>query len=913
MRMTDNSAVVGPRQFIAAVYPGERQRAHAERWLGLLALQADDQPLTWWRAMTLAPLPVLLNLRLLVCGTLIAAMFIPGLVVVLTNDETHLVVATLTLIAMWGTWTLSVRQRLDRGADEDKPWISAAGSYRAARRDCRGRALAWAPAGAVVGLVSAPPHIGAWVLPVAAAYSAGIALLAAVRTGTYPLARTAEVLLAAGWGERAGLAALLEDAAARMVLREVKGGYEFRGDLRDYLAGQGAAALAEHRELIAARLAAPRVRRAVIPALTRAAIKRVTWDAAVGAGVATAVLGIAILRFYGNLGHWGWLLVLPVAAMAGVTGVITFFGLRLAAWLARLAVAYVPGWPRDLRVFIVADATVIAALLVVFEGKVLAATLAFCLPLALVAGCGGWACALVLRRTRNATRRWPRLAPDLIAVATVAALLLVLVQHALLTAGPAAGLLFPVAAWGIIKLWRAMAGSHRLAVKAAANLVGSLLFGGELVLLLVWLANVLHFSVLVVAALRWWLEQVGSRADLPWWMWTGLYAVLAGLGVAIVRWPDRMRRVASRVKWLRVIPAADVSQQVLTCVHIGLLSIVLVGLAAPPAVGAVLRRQLPAAYLVALQREFDDAAERYAYQEIAAGYTAAPAKSTLTGLVTKISDVAGPGDPRQGATSTEEDLARRVGEAQAGALALPPLPSLADAERQAAAAAGFTWPSGGTTAEASTRPGTPSGSGGVAQPSLGDEAESLSKLDGADEESDKQVEEAADLAAKLVASAISIPSASDNEVFQVVREYLSGLIEGSRLTDVFAAWLHHLPGASPPPAPDAEVTPDPARLEAAAAATLSEVTTEQGMDDPVTDQNDDNDFAYQSAQGEGPLDAAVDIVNDARYAQDPTGPCDGCIAPAIPDMGGLERAVNDVFTPEQGEEPGEEEPEVHEP
>jgi hypothetical protein len=55
---------------------------------------------------------------------------------------------------------------------------------------------------------------------------------------------------------------------------------------------------------------------------------------------------------------------------------------------------------------------------------------------------------------------------------------------------------------------------------------------------------------------------------------------------------------------------------------------------------------------VALQREFDDGAARYAYQEIAAGYTAAPAKSTLTALVTKISDVAGPGDPRQGAAST---------------------------------------------------------------------------------------------------------------------------------------------------------------------------------------------------------------------------------------------------------------------
>jgi hypothetical protein len=263
----------------------------------------------------------------------------------------------------------------------------------------------------------------------------------------------------------------------------------------------------------------------------------------------------------------------------------------------------------------------------------------------------------------------------------------------------------------------------------------------------------------------------------------------------------------------------------------------------------------------------------------------------------------------------EEDLARRVGEAQAGALALPPLPSVADAERRAAAAAGFTGPSGGTTAEVSTRPGAPSGSGGVAHASLSEEADTLSKLDEADEESDKQVEEAADLAAKLVASTISIPSASDNEVFQVVREYLSGLIEDSRLTDVFAAWFHHLPGASPPPAPDAEVTPDPARLEAAAAATLSQVTTGQGIDDPVTDPNDDNDFAYQSAQGEGPLDAAVDIVNDARYAQDPTGPCDSCIASGIPGMSGLERTLNEVFTEEPGQESGEEpeEPAVHEP
>jgi hypothetical protein len=86
------------------------------------------------------------------------------------------------------------------------------------------------------------------------------------------------------------------------------------------------------------------------------------------------------------------------------------------------------------------------------------------------------------------------------------------------------------------------------------------------------------------------------------------------------------------------------------------------------------------------------------------------------------------------------------------------------------------------------------------------------------------------------------------------------------------------------------------------------------MDDPVTDPNAD-DLAYGAAQNEDPLDAAVDIVNDARYAQDPTGPCNSCIAPGIPGADGLERTLNEVFPEEPGDEPGEEpeEPAVHEP
>jgi hypothetical protein len=718
-------------------------------------------------------------------------------------------------------------------------------------------------------------------------------------------------LLTLGWGERPASAALLADAEGREVLRRVPGAhghsrYEFRENLRDYFVRKGEAALAEHQLAIKARLSSPWGRRLSAAWLTRRGIIRASVDAGIGTGIATGIVGAVLLRFYGNLGHWGWLLVLPVAVLAGAFGAFTFCCLRAAAVLARLATGCVPLWPRRVRLLIVAAVIVAGGLLVATEGTALAAIVAFCLPLALVAGCGGWACALVLRRTRGTGRRWPRPAADAIAVATVTAFLLVLLRHSLLTAGPAAGLLFPVAVWGTFRLWRAMATSSQLAVKAAANITGSLLFGGELVLLLVWLANVLRFSVPVVAALRWWLAQAGSRADLPWWAWTGLYAVLAGLGVAIIRWPERTKRLASRITRLQVFPAADVAQQVLTCAHIGLLAIVLVGLAAPPAMSPVLKRQLSQAYLVALQREFDDAAEVYAYEDIARHFSAAGAgHATLTAMITKVDAVAGPGDPRQGATSTEDDLARRLGEAQAQALALPAVPSLAETEQHDAAAAGFTGDAGSTEGTGFT------GDTGV---SLAGQAATVKELDQAGEAADKAVEQAADLAAKLVASTISIPSVSDNEVFQVVREYLSGLIEGSRLTDVFADWLK-LPRSPAPPSADTVVTPDPQRLEAAATAILSQVTTAQGMDDPVTDPGN-GDYAYQNAQGEDPIDGAVDMVNDARYAQDPTGPCDQCIAPGLPGIGKLWREFNEVPGGGSGEQPGEEpgdEPVEHEP
>ena len=165
---------------------------------------------------------------------------------------------------------------------------------------------------------------------------------------------------------------------------------------------------------------------------------------------------------------------------------------------------------------------------------------------------------------------------------------------------------------------------------------------------------------------------------------------------------------------------------------------------------------------------------------------------------------------------------------------------------------------------------------------LGGRAADVQQEESKEDDTAKRVEVAGDLAAKVVASLVSIPSLSDNEVFQVVREYLAGLIEDSPLKDTFAAWIERLPGAKPPPDAAAEVVPVPERLEQAATAELSAAFTAAGDDDPVTDPLA-TDPALTRAQAEDPLAGAVDLINQARYAQDQSGPCAGCSVPGNSD------------------------------
>ena len=92
--------------------------------------------------------------------------------------------------------------------------------------------------------------------------------------------------------------------------------------------------------------------------------------------------------------------------------------------------------------------------------------------------------------------------------------------------------------------------------------------------------------------------------------------------------------------------------------------------------------------------------------------------------------------------------------------------------------------------------------------------EDLGKLSAAEQEGGTIVERAdqtGEFLAVAIASTISIPHVSDHEVVQIVREYLSGLIEESPLKDVIATWYRNIHMRVVPRADDV-VVPTPRGL-----------------------------------------------------------------------------------------------------
>jgi hypothetical protein len=611
------------------------------------------------------------------------------------------------------------------------------------------------------------------------------------------------------------------------------------------------------------------VRSRLLAALTPQAIVRSSVDFGLGAGLAW------LASFW--IAHGQDLQLLTLAIFVPVL-LITFATGRVGAGLLRLAARRLSRPPQAGRsggrrwLVVVTVAGCGLGLLLWRAGPAAVwaaaeATAVRALPAVLVAVAGTGALTLTRRRTRAARSRWVRRATDLVAAVVAALVLLAAFSRDLLVTAPAAGLLFPLIAWFSIRMWQVLGRSRHLAVRAGADIVLSLMLGADLVLLLAWVANLLGLPEGEVAALRGTLERAGAVVDLPWWLWSGLYLVLAGMSLSFARWPAPLEAISRRWQRLRVVPSVDVTRRAMTGVHIGLAVTMLIGLAAPAALGTALRGELRSRYTLTVQREQLARGAQAAYsaiwREFSSGTITVPQARPLAGMISKIDNVSRP-PPSGSATRTERDLARRLGQAQAATLRLA-RPTAAD-------------PAAGPPAVLD------SAARGAAD--LDQRLDELGAQQRRAKAAEHQADEAGELAAVAVAGLVQVPGLDASQVVQIVREYLSGLVEGSRVKDVFAAWARQFAGrgtAPPPaetavpPAADKLVVPDPPRLELATLVVLLRVRLTVELANPFS-----GDRAEQRTLSESAADAAVDLANEARYLQEGTGPCVDCPRPLRP-------------------------------
>jgi hypothetical protein len=873
------------------VYPRERDRERAVRWLGWVAYHWGSEPVAWWEIPARVPGRWLARTRFALAVAIVVGALGAASAFTLWVAVTLLLLAVVVLGGT-GVRLPSVRRLpipragAPRQVAPRRPsgraaavlavslilvvtfapalvnqWTEpvhgdATRTYHADRRTTAARLAAWlGSAGLVAAIVlGAGVPAGTW-LGVDLSLAAGAGLFAALTTGPYPMVKLTELILLAQWRQPVTLQHVLTDATARQVLVRAGEHWKFRDEtVRAALKAAHAVELAERgraREARAARLTraqAAGARARLVTAMDARGIARARADLAAGVAAFVVLLGLTLAHRPGSPAWWGVLGVF--AALAAVTGLICYaFAPRLLRPVVasvRWTVVNVAPFARRTWLAAAAIAVAVAALLIATESPALAAFAALILPAVLVAVCGGWV-LLVARRGKRAAW-WHRRLQDAVVAATTGTALLVLVRRDVLAVAPAAGLLFPVAAGAGFRVWRAMNASGRVAVRAAADITLSLLLGADLVLFVVWLANLLGLTRPELAAVRGGLEQTGDLTDLPWWLWTGLYAALAAAAVAFAVWPDRLRRAIGLSARLRVVPVIDGVRRVLTGVHIGLLVIVLVAVAVPGAVFPVLRDQIAARYTVAYQRQLEAAGEQAAYAEISARFTTPQANhAVLADIVEKIHRIDHPKQGDDHATATETDVARRVGELQAATLLAAHTTSVATAEQSAARAAGFTAPIRDA-------------------PDLRARVTKLDEQDKKEDAADKRAEQAGDLAAATVASLLSVPDIGSNEVVQIVREYLGGLIEESPLKDTFAAWTARLAGAHRPPDTETLVVPQPLRLE-----------TEALIMQFKAEEKDHFATTLPDTEHESPVDAAVDLTNQARYlSEGGAGPCAGC-------------------------------------
>lgn len=682
---------------------------------------------------------------------------------------------------------------------------------------------------AVLGLTAYPGVLG-W-----AAMLSAIMVLTGLNDGmVFPVVMT-ELVLLVRWRRWVPVRRTLREAARRGILIRTGPCYEFAdpAERERLVAGWTAVVLARSRRIPDAVAAADTgARRWLLGRLDRRnLVRRVCLDLAIGITITPLTAMFASGTINGE--HVAASVLGPLFGGLALTALIGLAswarrGLRWSLWRipevsgrALVAAAAVASLAADLPAWLAGPGQVRHGLGV--AGVAL-------LPGTLVAVTGGWVCVLAYDRWHEARSLLFRHVWDTLAAAVTCVALLMLTGRWPVSLHAVAGVLLPAAVWLSIRAWRAMNDSDRIAVRACADLTVSVLVGGSLAVALVWLADLLDMPRPEVTALREVAEHAAVLIDIPWWSWLTGYALLAGASLAFAlkpHWltraglgPGRLAAAGRRLGRWRVVPATEVIRRVTSGVHIGLLMLLLIGLAGQVVVTPVLRARLADRYTLTLADQERARAELAAYTEIRHEFTGAPpsqsALAPLADLVTQIHHV--------GDVATELDLARRLGELEATTVATPPGPA--------------------RTAEPAP---------------TGDGDEQLAELNTAAEHDDdvkEQVEQAAELASSAIAQALGVFRIGEATIVQIIREFIGGLIEASPLKDKLAEHV---------------VVPKPETLKAAADAELAR----QVETTPVTDRT----IIRQLEAGTG-VAAAVKAVNQIRYLQEDSGPCQGCAAAA---------------------------------
>jgi hypothetical protein len=467
-------------------------------------------------------------------------------------------------------------------------------------------------------------------------------------------------------------------------------------------------------------------------------------------------------------------------------------------------------------------------------------------PIALIAGFGGWSVFLAHRRFGESPHLAVRALPHLGGVAVATLVGEQLVFGNLLSTTYVAPVLFGIAGWLSWCGWRAMRAARRVTVRAAADIVWSVQLGLLLSLVLVWLAGVLSLTPSQVTTIRAVLERVQTLTAVHWAYWLTVFAALAASSFLVLRWPTLFDETR-----LPVLGVLNTWKRTLAGINIGLMVSLIFTITAVPVSEGAWKRQVEDRYALEtrhLQRaEGDEAAYEQIRQYVVTNRRVA---DRLTPVVRAVHDAA-PAEQGEPVSDDALGIARQVGRFQAATLSVEDPPP----------------------ARVTVLPGDP------------DVSEAFEELDEAQQARSHQEARAgsfADAAAAAVASALDIPDIGRNEVAHIIKAYLGGLVEEGRLRDLFYSWAHG--NGTAPPEMTRLVSVELPALYDAAYDLARRAAVRAGVDV----------WAFSATYGLGltmpgespQMSEVVILARQTHHLADSSSPCPGCVHP--PDSGGTQ-------------------------